>query len=298
MMPPFALRSARPTDLDAALALLPLLTPDDETLADAWATWLSEAEGALTVATMDETVVGTIHCAQVSPDEGWLEALRIAPTLRERGLATALVRAGVLWAQAQGLAMVRASATSTDALMSGILTGSGFTQVGSFVRFAAPIAGARPDAFAAPRIRQPAPEEIDHLWDWLERSNVVSLTGGLYLAGDRAAALTDLALEGFLATGEVWTLEDHGTVQSLVIAGPHTPNSHETRLVLRYLDGAAQGIGQLALHLRTHAASEGDHYALVEARPIDLLIVHDALHGAGFTRVDDDVQWVYARALG
>ncbi len=299
MMPPFALRSARPTDLDVVLTLLPLTGPNDETLADAWAAWLGEADGALAVAMVDDaTIVGAIHCARVSPDEGWLEALRIAPALRDRGLATALVRAGTLWAQAQGLVSVRASAASTDATMGNILTGSGFAQVSSFVRFAAPVAGAQPDAFAAPRIRQPAPDEIDRLWGWLEGSNLVSLSGGLYLAGDRAAALTDLVLEGFLRAGEVWTLEDHGAVQSLVIVGPDAPNSHETRLTLRYLDGASQGISQLALHLRAHAAGEGDRYSLVEARPIDLLILHDALNGAGFTRVEDAVQWIYTRTLG
>jgi len=298
MMPPFALRSAHPTDLDAVLALLPLIGPDDATLADAWASWIDETDGALAVATMEETVVGAIHCARVSPDEGWLEALHIAPTLRERGLATALVRAGTLWAQAQGLASVRASAISTDAAISTLLTGNGFAQVGAFVRFAAPVAGAQPDAFAAPRIRQPAPDELDRLWDWLEASNLSPLTGGLYQDGDRAAALTDTTLDAFLHAGQVWTLEDYATVQSLIIAGPHAPNSHETRLGLRYLDGASQGISQLALHLRALAAEEGDRYSLVEARPTDLLILHDALNGAGFTRVDDAVQWIYAKHLG
>ncbi|MBA3824819.1 MAG: GNAT family N-acetyltransferase [Ktedonobacterales bacterium] len=298
MMSPFALRSAQATDLAAVLALPSLSGPDDEIIADVWAAWLHEVAGALVVATVDDAVVGAIHCAQLSPDEGWLEALRIAPELRDRGLATALVRAATLWAQAHGLVSVRASAGSADATMGTLLTGSGFAQVASYVRFAAPVVGARPDAFAAPRIRQPGPEELDRLWAWLESSNLVSLTGGLYLAGDRAAALTDAALEAFLSAGEVWTLEDHAQVQSLVIAGAYALNSHETRLALRYLDGASQGISQLALHLRARAAGEGDRYSIVEARPIDLLILHDALNGAGFTRADDAVQWVYAKNLG
>jgi GNAT superfamily N-acetyltransferase len=298
MMPPFALRAAQTSDLDAVVLLDALTGPDDETLADTWPTWVGEGNGALAVATVDDAVVGATHCARVSPDEGWLEALRIAPALHDRGLATALVRAGTLWAQAQGMATVRASATSTDTTLVNILTGSRFVQVGSCVRFAAPVAGAAPDAYAAPRIRQPTLDDLDRLWDWLERSNLVPLTGGLYLAGDRAAALTDVALASSLAAGEVWTVEDHGTIQSLVIAGSWAVNSHETRLALRYLDGTSQGIGQLALHLRARAAQAGDRYSLVEARPTDLLILHDALNGAGFTRTDDAVYWVYAKNLG
>jgi hypothetical protein len=60
------------------------------------------------------------------------------------------------------------------------------------------------------------------------------------------------------------------------------------------MDGLADAIGRLALSLRAEAAAEG--YARVELWLPDLLILRDAMAGAGYEG-DDEVMLVLAREL-
>ncbi len=155
-------------------------------------------------------------------------------------------------------------------------------------------AGAVPDDFGGPLLAQPGPGQIEMLWEWLERSNVAPLVGGVIIDGQHALGLTDERLHSALAAGEVWTVTEWEELQSLAII---TTRQHRgaTVLTIEYLDGMPQGVGHLALALRTHAAGHG--WPLVEAFPADMLIYIDALGGAEFEPLVERPYRLYAREL-
>ncbi|HKB46591.1 MAG TPA: hypothetical protein VKC57_02775, partial [Ktedonobacterales bacterium] len=103
-----------------------------------------------------------------------------------------------------------------------------------------------------------------------------------------------------LAAANVWALEDWGTLQALAVAvaqdaeGDAGPEPRQ-QLEVRYADGAADGLGRLALALRGIAGEQG--CVRVELWLPNLLILHDAMQGAGYSRADDEPMWIYARGL-
>lgn len=292
-MNPFHLRPAVPADTEAVLALNHAIYGDEDYLPGVWQEWLAD-DASVTVAMVDDTVVGIIHCALLNADEAWLEGVRVAPAMQGRGVATALVQQAIRQARGYQAAVLRASTEEANAAMQAVFLGSGFVQVGTYVHFVAPTEGATPDPPAVALIHQQTPDDMERLWAWLERSNIAPLAGGCYMEGMRALALTDDALSRFLAAGQVWTLEDYGELQALAIGGPRR-RGDATRFSIRYLDGAVQGIGQLALHLRAQAADAG--IARIDAHPPELLILRDALEGAGFSSAGRAPQWLYAQEL-
>jgi hypothetical protein len=162
------------------------------------------------------------------------------------------------------------------------------------VRFRGP-ALAQDDAVELARPTRPGPDDFERLWEWLVQSNLAPLTGGLEYADWQARALTEPLLRGYLAGGQVRLIEEWGAIQALAIPVPTAPEWDSTpTLAVRYMDGLADTIGRLALSLRAEAAS--GEYARVELWLPDLLILRDAMAGAGYEG-DDEVMLVLAREL-
>jgi hypothetical protein len=101
-------------------------------------------------------------------------------------------------------------------------------------------------------------------------------------------------LERRLAAGEVWVLEAWETIQALAIVLAEPQAATGPRLAVQYLDGTPEGVGRLALALRSEAAKEG--LAAVRVRLADSLMLRDAMDGAGFARGSGGL-WCYARQL-
>src|SRR5262249_25900340 len=109
-------------------------------------------------------------------------------------------------------------------------------------------------------------------------------------------AVTEPALRGYLAAGAVIVLEERGAPQALaIVSDDRTTGDEEADLEIRYLDGLSDAIGRLALLLRGECSNRG--LASVWLWLPDLLILRDAMDGAGYTRGDPDAMWVYARDL-
>ncbi|MGZ3665157.1 MAG: N-acetyltransferase family protein [Ktedonobacterales bacterium] len=139
-------------------------------------------------------------------------------------------------------------------------------------------------------------EDFERIWSWLEHSNLAPFNGGLEFIGWHARAVTEPGLRAYLDAGQVYLLEEWDTIQSLAVAVPR-PRQYDApaTLEVRYLDGAADWISRLALVLREIAAE--DESSRMALWLPDLLILRDAMNGAGYTRPYEGVLWVYARAL-
>jgi len=98
-----------------------------------------------------------------------------------------------------------------------------------------------------------------------------------------AAERLDSDADGATATGDT---------------GQPTPRRHAPSagaLNVRYLDGTADGLSRLCLALREVAGERG--LARVNLWLPDLLILRDAMDGAGYERRGDEAMYVYARTL-
>ncbi len=168
------------------------------------------------------------------------------------------------------------------------------------------------------QLTTPGVETADRIWDWLTQSNLTPFNGGLELYNWTARALTEDHLRAYLAAEKVLLLEGWDTILALAILGDDTADAEEDRgedtgdtvaaeepqrhapgagaLNVRYLDGSADGLSRLCLALREVAGERG--LARVNLWLPDLLILRDAMDGAGYARRGDEAMWAYARALG
>lgn len=116
-----SVRRARPGDTHAVLDFTRATWDGWDYIPLVWRSWLHAPDGVLLVATSNAhhqldlygrplspaRPIGIARVAMLSPDEAWLEGLRVDPGVRNRGVARLLHGACLAWARAQGATSVR-----------------------------------------------------------------------------------------------------------------------------------------------------------------------------------------------
>lgn len=296
-------RPAQPGDRDAVLAFCAHTWSDGDYIAYVWDDWLADDRGVLLVGLLDGQPVAINHLQMVSDDEAWLEGMRVDPQYRREGFGRILTSRTLVAARERGASVARLITSSDNLASQGMITRFGFVRVAEMVRYRGP-AFTTDDTTPTAALARPGVDDFERLWEWLEQSNLAPLTGGLEYGDWQARALTEPLLRGYLASGQVRLIEEWDTIQALAIVTPPAEDTSDSgdsggsgempTLDVRYLDGQADAIGRLALALRAEAAAA--HYGRVELWLPDLLILHDAMDGAGYER-DDETMLVFARAL-
>lgn len=300
------LRAARSEDRDAVYAFTARTWGDDgDYIPYVWDRWLTDPNGAIIVAALEGRAVGMVHVQMLSATEAWLEGIRVDPALRRRGVGRALTARALDISRERGAQVARMFIDGDNIASQQMASGLGFTRIAAFAMFYAPAAGTDEEPEVLPAgftLRTPGPADLPRLWSFLQASNLVPLNGGLIVQAWRARALTAGILEQRLDAGEIHTLEAWDAIQALAIVHANSSAERGPHLTVQYLDGAAEGIGRLALALRQFASREG----LDEVRiilPDEVLILKDAMDGARFSRREDDSAsedhptWCYARTL-
>lgn len=315
-------RDARPDDRDAVFAFTARTWGDaGDYIPDVWDDWLANPHGALLVGVMDGQPVAIAHVLMAAPDEAWISGVRVAPEVRRQGIARVMVSRSLARAHQMGATVARMFTDATNISSQRLFAGFGFSKVAELAYYTAPALSSDPEEAAQQRrprsaaeldptiaertvdtiegalpsdarLATPGPSDFARLWAWLEQSNLTPFNGGLELHHWSARGVSEPLLRGHLAAGEVVTLEEWGATQALAIAAEDQSDGPE--LEVRYIDGLSDAIGRLALLLRGEA-----HQRKLEQVWLwlpDLLILRDAMDGAGYTR-GDETMWVYARAL-
>ena len=290
------LRPARPEDREPVLAFCQQNFTWGDYIPRVWDDWIADQAGDLVVATLDDGAqVGLAHSVTLTQEEAWFEGVRVAPEWRGLGIGVALTQHCKHAAHMRGATIIRACADTANIGSQTMMQRAGYSTIGEYIGFMADASTAAIDPAIRSSMSQPGPEQLERLWTWLERSNIAPLLGGLLLNGGRGVALTDDQLAQHLALHNVWMIEAWDEIQALAIVTPRKWNALKL-LTIQYIDGAADYISRLALALRT-LASERD-CASVDVRLPDLLILHDAINGAGFERHDADPYALFACELG
>lgn len=327
-------RPARAEDRETVLAFCAHTWSDDDNIEDVWDDWLSDDHGVFLVATSVDRPIGLIHVALCSDEEVWLEGIRVDPAQRRRGVGHVLVSRALVAARERGAKVVRLFTGHTNIASQGLISGFGFKRVAEVVHYEASAlapeeygtedvaleqhdkdvkdtfepesADRESEANAPPRdeadtsgalhLTIAGAEDFERIWSWLEQSNLAPFNGGLEFTGWRARAMTEPGLHAYLDAGQVYLLEEWEMIQSCAVVVPMpTEDSVPAHVEVRYLDGAADWISRLALVLREIAAEEES--SRVSLWLPDLLILQDAMNGAGYTRAHEGAIWVYARSI-
>ncbi|HZC04623.1 MAG TPA: GNAT family N-acetyltransferase [Ktedonobacterales bacterium] len=315
-------RDARDEDRDAVVAFCAETFGDDgDYIGDVWDDWLADARGALLVGAVDGQPIAVSHVRMTAPDEAWIEGVRVAPEARRQGVARVIVSRSLARAHELGASVARMFTGNTNVASQRLFEGFGFRKVAELAYYVGAAlspdpeeaARQRPPRSAAEldptiaettydttegalpvdaRLATPGPAEFARLWAWLEQSNLTPFNGGLEIHHWSGRGLSELSLREYLAAGAVTTLDEWGATQALAIVSEDHSDGPE--LEVRYIDGLSDAIGRLALLLRSEAYRRT--LAQVWLWLPDLLILRDAMDGAGYRR-GDEAMWVYARAL-
>jgi GNAT superfamily N-acetyltransferase len=318
-------RDARSEDRDAVLTFC-ARTWDGESdyIATVWDEWLADPHGALLVGLVDGRPVALSHLRMTAPDEAWIEGVRVAPEARRQGVAHVMVSRSLVRARELGASVARMFTGSTNVASQRLFEGFAFKKIAELGYYTGTALSPDPEEAARQRpprsaaeldspmaettydttegalptdaqLDTPGPAEFARLWAWLEQSNLTPFNGGLEIHHWAGFGLSEPALREHLAAGEVITLDEWDATQALAIACEDTSNSDSPELEVRYIDGLSDAIGRLALLLRGEAYRR--KLTQVWLWLPDLLILRDAMDGAGYTRGGDGAMWVYARPL-
>lgn len=286
-------RPARASDREAVLAFCARTWGDEgDYIEHVWDRWLVSEQGVLLVGVLLGEPCALVHLLMVSPTEGWIEGLRVDPRQRRQGIGRVMISRAMSAAHDRGAAVARAIIHNENEASQQLFARFGFERVAALVRYTRePLA----ERVQEP-VSQAGTEAFERIWAWLEQSNLVPLNGGLEIINWRARAVSEPGLREYLATGAVWLLEEWGSIQGLAITrATGRPPADERTLSVRYADGSAEGISRLMRALAARASAQDCQR--IEVWLPDLLILHDAMDGAGYARDDDVGFGIYARAL-
>jgi ribosomal protein S18 acetylase RimI-like enzyme len=290
-------RPAREEDREAVLAFCARTWDDGDYIQYVWDDWLADRDGALLVATLAGRPVGLAHLRMMSPDEAWIEGVRVDPEMRRRGVARRLISRTLAAAQERGASVARYFTDSDNVASQQLFDRFGFVRVAEIRHFTADSLDADAREADGILLAHATERDAERIWAWLEQSNLAPLNGGLEIHEWAAQALTESRLREHLAAGRVWTLDELGGLAALAVVEraegePDSPDDPPT-LSVWYCDGSADALGRVGVALRALARAQAA--PRVELWLPDALILRDAMDGAGFSA--HEPMWVYAREL-
>ncbi|HEU0028014.1 MAG TPA: GNAT family N-acetyltransferase [Ktedonobacterales bacterium] len=316
-------RDARTEDRDAVVAFCARTWGDDgDYISDVWDAWFADTAGAVLVGVENGMPVALSHVSMIATEEAWIEGLRVAPEARRQGIGRAMVSRSLVRAREMGASVARMFTSAANIASQRLFADFGFTRIAELAWYTADVLPTDPEEAAhaarprtaaeletsiaettrdttvgalptGARLRAPGPADFDRLWAWLEQSNLTPFNGGVEIHHWAGRGVTEPAVREYLAAGAIIELEEWGATQALAIVTEDHADHPE--LEVRYIDGLSDAIGRLALLLRSEAYQR--ELERVWLWLPDLLILRDAMNGAGYVRGEENPMWVYAREL-
>src|SRR5260370_28621268 len=134
-MPDFDVRPARPEDREAVVGFCQQTWEWGDYIEYVWDEWLNNPKGKLFVATKDGQPVAVANMRMLNKTEAWFEGMRVDPTFRKHGIASALFDAQLAEARHRGATTVRLISESTNATALRLLKRSSFNRIAAYAPF-------------------------------------------------------------------------------------------------------------------------------------------------------------------
>ncbi len=293
-MPDFDIRPARSEDREAVLAFCIQTWDWGDYIEFVWDEWLNDPQGKLFVATKDGRPVGVANMRMLNKTEAWFEGMRVDPTLRQQGIASALYNAQRREAVGRGATTARLITESTNAGAIRLLERASMHRVGAYAPFRAlPVTtpSKREYGLEIPVLATAA--DLDNIIDYLNASNIFPAVGGLYYQGFTAYSITSELLTEKVAAQQLYILRRWDRLDGLAIAEPREGH-REKHLFVGYIDGTTESISMIAYALRHQLSDQG--LESVSANVPDLMMVRDAFLGAEY-EWDGKIFYTYEQSL-
>lgn len=293
-MPHTEIRPARAEDRDSVLAFCANTWEWGDYVEYVWDEWLNDPNGVLLVALVEERPVGIAHLQMLTPDDAWLEGLRVDPNYRLQGLGAALNIACVEEAMKRGARYARLLTSSDNVASITMVEHHFWRRVGSMVSFSAqPMAALseREVGHDLPRLATAA--DSSDIKDYLHTSNIIPLNGGLCYQNYTAYVINDELINAKIEAGEVYVLRRWQRLDGFAFVETHQGRQGSS-LFIGYVDGTSEAISLIAYALR----KEADDMSLISIRAHipDMMMVRDAFVAAGY-EWDGSIFYTYERKL-
>lgn len=293
-MPHTEIRLARAEDRDIVLAFCANTWEWGDYVEYVWDEWFNDPNGALLVATIDDRPVGIAHLQMLTPDDAWLEGLRVDPAYRQQGLGSALNIACTEEAMRRGARYARLLTSSDNVASIAMVERNFWRRVGSFVSLSAEPMTTLSEHEVGPDLPRRATEaDLGDIKDYLNTSNIMPLSGGLYYQFFTAYVITDDLIKTKIDAGDVYVLRRWQRLDGLAFAET-LQGRQGSSLFIGYVDGTSEAISLIAYALRKQAADMA--LSSIRAHIPDMMMVRDAFVAAGY-QWGGDTFYTYERRL-
>src|SRR5690242_20486176 len=194
-MSEIAVRPTRAEDRAAVLAFSQQTWEWGDYIERTWDEWLADPQGQLFTATADNQPVGIIRLQMVTPNDAWLQGLRVDPAYRRRGIARALHETATAEAMQRGATYIRLSIESDNTPSMRLAEHMHMRQVGSFRLYSATPFPPQHRPSRQQHTQIATFSDIDEIIDYLNASSIFPLVGGLYYVRWMAQPITAEWLE-------------------------------------------------------------------------------------------------------
>jgi GNAT superfamily N-acetyltransferase len=295
------IRLAQAADRDAVLAFCAHIWDGHDYVPSVWDEWLQDPQGIFLAALLDGVPVAVARAVFPTPDEAWLEGMRVDPDHRGAGIALALSAALVETCRERGARSVRLMTVGDNYPIHRICARLGLDLALRLQRrFCALEAGPAPAG-----LRQLGPADLPLAQALLARPargpRFLEMTRGLYsLAGGIWTAWNEARLRQHLARGEAWTWEGGRGARAIAVVNPHRRRAGVFEVGL--LEGPGPDCAALleALHWRA-ALPPADPDETPGTRmflPLELSRLHRAARRAGYRLAWRGQMCIFERVWG
>ncbi len=269
---PLVVRPARAEDREAILSFSRQTWDWGDYLEYVWDEWLASPEGQMLVGEIDGRPVAVGRARIVGPGEGWLEGLRVDPSVRRSGVGGAMTDATLGAARELGAEVVRFATRSDTYPVHRIAERLGFVKVASYSVVSAE---ALADGGAAAVPLGPQSEESA----WALLSTVLpSLTWRSW----HLRVLNQDELLQRIGTEEAFAPSDERGLPDTSAVAFAVEDADDGQLVVDMVASReAEALARLGLALRRLAAEQG--LERVEARVSEEAPLASALASAGYS---------------
>jgi GNAT superfamily N-acetyltransferase len=291
------IRPGRPDDRPAVERICAHTWEGGDYVSQVWDEWLADPQGSLIVGELRSAggqVVALSKITFQTPDQVWLEGMRVDPDFRRQGIASRFLDYSLAYARDHGARVVRLGTGGQNEAVHVMVARAGMERVGTYVLWhAEPLAeGPEPVMLTAAHLSQ--------VLAFLEHSPVLAQVHGLYSLDWAWQELSASRIAEFLAGGQVAAqLAPDGAL--LALATVHR-DPEEDEVWIGYADGlppgggGSQAIAGLATAMRVYAGRAGA--ARVSIMLPDIAWLRDAFRSAGYGFGDWEGElWIFERQL-
>ncbi len=172
------IRAARPEDTPDVMELTSHIWDGEDYVPQVWADWLQDAHGCLLAAEYEGRVVGLAKLSESTPEDWWMQGLRVHPEFEGHGIASRLNNAILHFWQEHGRGAVRLSTHVDRFPVHHMCERTGFIKVGEYTYFQAPAFNDCAAKDCGPDFQDVSLEEAPQALTYAQNSPIGALTLG------------------------------------------------------------------------------------------------------------------------